>query len=102
MRRRIAGWRVGALTVLALVAACGSGSKPDGAGGVDTTEATPASGTPAAGGAGGPRPAAMCVPPELLMVVAYDLDTGAYRWHECGTCDLVLWFVRDGRRRLGP
>jgi hypothetical protein len=108
MRRRVVGWRVGAVTVLALVAACSSGSTSDGVAGVEATEATtaavssettlvrpvPSTTTPGTdvpidtsvitGGAGGKRPAAMCAPPELLMLAAYDLETGAYRWHRCG------------------
>jgi hypothetical protein len=50
------------------------------------------------GGAGGQRPAAMCVPPESLMVAAYDLETGAYRWHRCGTsANNVLEAVTNDR-----
>jgi hypothetical protein len=41
------------------------------------------------GGAGGLRPAAMCSSPETPMVVAYELDTGAYRWHQCGSASFV-------------
>ena len=40
---------------------------------------------PGVGGAGGQRPGAMCDAPEMVTLVAYDLDTGDYRWHLCGT-----------------
>lgn len=50
------------------------------------------------GGAGGLRPAAMCEAPELVMVAAYDLETGAYRWHRCGTSThSVLEAITDDR-----
>ncbi len=42
------------------------------------------------GGAGGQHPAAMCEPPEAVALVAYDLATGAYRWHVCADDD--VWY----------
>ncbi len=42
------------------------------------------------GGAGGQRPAAMCEAPESVTLVAYDLETGEYRWHQCGN---GIWYA---------
>ena len=47
---------------------------------------------PGVGGAGGRRPAAMCESPESVTLVAYDLETGAYRWHLCGT---DVWYALE-------
>ena len=53
---------------------------------VDTAVIAEASGV---GGWGGQRPAAMCTAPETVTLVAYDLETGEYRWHRCGNRRLV-------------
>lgn len=45
---------------------------------------------PGVGGAGGQRPAAMCDAAESVTIVAYDLETGEYRWHGCGN---GIWYA---------